>query len=359
MALFPLFPGQNEMDQIQKIHNVLGTPPPELLARKFKRNASHMDFNFPEKKGTGIERLIPHADAELTELMKKLIRYDPDERILARQALKDPYFRELRDAEKDMATAAAPIQPSSGGGGSRSRDPSIAKAGMSSSSSAASGGDHNENPEQTHEPSRTGSPTGAGVSGVSMEERSGGLPTIRQERRKAGGGGAGGGADSEGDGHEDGMVLPPIGGLKGKRDSKMKTQTFKTAANATLQKPTMPVHGTVTVHGAMAGSHGTSSQGPHTLGVLGTSKGFSGTMSSAAGAGTTTSMSSTDAMSSTNPHSWAGTKDQDHIRGVSSGSGGATVDKMNSTWAPNHGHGSRRYVSPFGAKMALGGGKKR
>ena len=34
---FPLFPGQNEMDQIQKIHNVLGTPSPDLLASKFKR----------------------------------------------------------------------------------------------------------------------------------------------------------------------------------------------------------------------------------------------------------------------------------------------------------------------------------
>ena len=36
-ARFPLFPGQNEMDQIQKIHNVLGTPSPDLLASKFKR----------------------------------------------------------------------------------------------------------------------------------------------------------------------------------------------------------------------------------------------------------------------------------------------------------------------------------
>jgi len=365
VALFPLFPGQNEMDQIQKIHNVLGTPPAELLARKFKRNASHMDFNFPEKKGTGIERLIPHADAELTELMKKLIRYDPDERILARQALKDPFFRDLRDAEKEMAPSGAPLQPS----GARSRDPSIAKAAMSSSSSAASAGDHSENPEQTHEPSRTGSPIGAGSSGQTMapsipEERSGGLPTIRQERRKAGAGGGAGGADSEGDGHDDGngMVLPPIGGLKGKRDSKMKTQTqtFKTAANATLQKPAMAGHGTMTVHGAMAGSQGGGSQGPHSLGVLGTSKGLTGTMSSAAGAGTTTSMSSTDAMSSTNPHGWVGTKDQDHMRGVSSGSGGpnsSVTEKMNSTWAPNHG-GRGRYVSPFGAKMALGGKKR-
>lgn len=184
-----------------------------------------------------------------------------------------------------------------------------------------------------------------------------GLPTIRQERRKAGGGGGAGGADSEGDGHEDGMVLPPIGGLKGKRDGKNKTQTFKTAANATLQKPALAQHGTMTVHGAMTGSHGSGSQGPNSLGVLGTSKGLAGTMSSAAGAGTTTM--STDAMSSTNPHSWAGTKDQDHMRGVSSGSGGPTVtEKMNSTWAPNHGQVSRRYVSPFGAKMVLGGKKR-
>merc|ERR1719321_936577 len=95
------------MDQIQKIHNVLGTPSPELLARKFKRNASHMDFNFPEKKGTGIERLIPHATPDLVELMMKLIRYDPDDRILARQALKDVYFRELREAEKEEGRGGA------------------------------------------------------------------------------------------------------------------------------------------------------------------------------------------------------------------------------------------------------------
>jgi len=100
MALFPLFPGSNELDQIQKIHNVLGTPSPELLARKFKCNASHSDFNFLEKRGTGIERLIPHASAEVSNLMQRLLEYDPDDRIVARQALKDPYFRELRAAER-------------------------------------------------------------------------------------------------------------------------------------------------------------------------------------------------------------------------------------------------------------------
>ncbi|CAL1147232.1 unnamed protein product [Cladocopium goreaui] len=342
VALFPLFPGQNEMDQIQKIHNVLGTPAAELLARKFRRNASHMDFNFPEKKGTGIERLIPHAEPELVELMKKLVRYDPDERILARQALKDPYFRELREAEKDRRGIVAQLQSGSAAGstnGSRSRDP-MAKvgdccdpllrlAGISVTSSVSA--DH-ENPEQTHEPSRTSSP--------GPEESRGALPSIRHERRKAGG--------VEEDGHDDGMVLPPIGGLKGKRDSKMKT-TFKTAANASLQKP---MHGT-TVHGSMAPAHSEKSG----LGVL-TSKGFSGTVRSTGGTNTQMSMSSAE-MSSTNPHSWT---TSEHGAGVLCRARTSHRQDEFYLGAQFTAEALSRpamhaYVSPFGAKMALG--KKR
>jgi len=334
VALFPLFPGQNEMDQIQKIHNVLGTPSPELLARKFKRNASHMDFNFPEKKGTGLERLIPHADVELIELIKKLIKYDPDDRILARQALKDPYFRDIRDAEKDAAQTGPALQANIN---PRSRDPMLAKASMSSSSSVASTGDrgdmNHDAPETTHEP----------VGVAPEDERSGGLPTIKQENRKKEHrrtGGDAGGAESDDAGENgEGTVLPPIGGLKGKRDSKVKTQTFKNAGNATLQKPAMvatTVHGAIAVHGG---------------GV----KGFAGALgnaSSTIGAGST-SMSSGDPMSSTNPHSWANGKDAEHRRSASPGSA-PIADKMNSSWAPNHSHQPRRYVSPFDAKMAPG-----
>jgi len=46
VALFPLFPGQNEMDQIQKIHNILGTPPAELLALEPPQLAQRLDALF-------------------------------------------------------------------------------------------------------------------------------------------------------------------------------------------------------------------------------------------------------------------------------------------------------------------------
>ena len=47
LTLKPLFPGDNELDQLHMIHNVVGTPPQKLLD-KYQRQASHMQFNFPQ-----------------------------------------------------------------------------------------------------------------------------------------------------------------------------------------------------------------------------------------------------------------------------------------------------------------------
>ncbi|EDV20300.1 uncharacterized protein TRIADDRAFT_32294, partial [Trichoplax adhaerens] len=55
-----------------------------------------INFNFPHKVGKGIERYLPHASPECISLIKKLCCYDPDERIAGRQALKHPYFKEIR-----------------------------------------------------------------------------------------------------------------------------------------------------------------------------------------------------------------------------------------------------------------------
>ena len=35
-----------------------------------KRHASHMDFNFPKKIGTGIKNLIPHATPDCVNLIE-------------------------------------------------------------------------------------------------------------------------------------------------------------------------------------------------------------------------------------------------------------------------------------------------
>ena len=99
LALFPLFPGNNELDQVHKIHNIMGTPGPEIL-EQFQKQASHMDFNFPPKEGTGIDKLIPHVTPECRDIIKQLLIYDNEKRISTRQALSHPYFAELASSEE-------------------------------------------------------------------------------------------------------------------------------------------------------------------------------------------------------------------------------------------------------------------
>uniref|UniRef100_A0A3Q2PCR2 MOK protein kinase n=1 Tax=Fundulus heteroclitus TaxID=8078 RepID=A0A3Q2PCR2_FUNHE len=102
MSLNPLFPGTNELDQVTKIHNVLGSPEQSLL-QKFKRSRA-MHFNFPPKKGSGISRLLPSCPAPALSLLYQMLAYDPDERIAAGTALRHTYFRETRMAEKKAET---------------------------------------------------------------------------------------------------------------------------------------------------------------------------------------------------------------------------------------------------------------
>jgi len=111
LSLYPLFPGTNELDQVQKIHQIMGTPTVELL-NHFKKKSSHMDFNFPpNQEGTGIEKMIPHIAPECVDLIIKLLAYNPDERLSARQGLRHPWFRDLREAEKRGQATAKTMSP--------------------------------------------------------------------------------------------------------------------------------------------------------------------------------------------------------------------------------------------------------
>ena len=61
-----------------------------------------MEFNFPKKEGTGIAKLIPNVSPEATEIITKLLVYDNSNRMSAGTALKHPYFKELKDADKSF-----------------------------------------------------------------------------------------------------------------------------------------------------------------------------------------------------------------------------------------------------------------
>ena len=72
-ALYPLFPGTNEVDQINRIHKLLGTPSAEVLARFRAKGAAHINFNFQPQKAVGVAQLLTHAASDAVELMTKVL----------------------------------------------------------------------------------------------------------------------------------------------------------------------------------------------------------------------------------------------------------------------------------------------
>ena len=63
--------------------------------RYFSRN-NQVDFNFPPRRGTGISRQLTQCSADAIDLLNQLCVYDPDHRLTAVEALRHPYFDDLR-----------------------------------------------------------------------------------------------------------------------------------------------------------------------------------------------------------------------------------------------------------------------
>lgn len=99
ISLFPLFPGTNELDQIERIHNVTGSPSSELLDR-FKKYSSHLKFDFPPKEAAGIGPKIPHCSKPCVDLIEELLTYNPDQRPTARQSLQHLYFKDMVEEDR-------------------------------------------------------------------------------------------------------------------------------------------------------------------------------------------------------------------------------------------------------------------
>lgn len=90
--LAPLFAGENEMDQLHKIISVLGTPPKEWVFGH--KQAKALNIKFKECEKISLRTIIPNASSHAIDMLEKMLRYDPVNRISATEALQHPYFTE-------------------------------------------------------------------------------------------------------------------------------------------------------------------------------------------------------------------------------------------------------------------------
>lgn len=93
LALRPLFAGENELDQLHKIHLILGSPTERIL-RKFSK--ATIDYKFPYKKPKPLLLLLPHVSPSALDLLKNTLIYHPNARISIYKLMDHPYFYDIR-----------------------------------------------------------------------------------------------------------------------------------------------------------------------------------------------------------------------------------------------------------------------
>ena len=104
----PLFPGENELDQVHLIHQVLGTPPIEVLS-DFESKTKSIKIDFRPVKGSGIDVMLPeHVSDKARDLMKGLLVYKAEDRITTKEALRHSYFKEFRMMESPARNSPSP-----------------------------------------------------------------------------------------------------------------------------------------------------------------------------------------------------------------------------------------------------------
>ncbi|OSD05535.1 kinase-like protein [Trametes coccinea BRFM310] len=97
----PLFKGKDYVDQLNKILDVLGTPDDAVVSRIASPKAQAYMRSLPLKKKVPFEKLIPTADPQAVDLLEKLLKFDPAERITVVDALEHPWLSAYHDVSDE------------------------------------------------------------------------------------------------------------------------------------------------------------------------------------------------------------------------------------------------------------------
>ena len=99
LTLEPLFPGDDEIDQVNKINYILGSPSNDLFEKFVKNSAHRNEFNFEYQKGVGINKYLNHVSPNIVDLISKMLIYDPDKRPTAKECLNHECFKDLLEQD--------------------------------------------------------------------------------------------------------------------------------------------------------------------------------------------------------------------------------------------------------------------
>lgn len=100
------------MDQLSKIHNILGTPSPKLISKLSIHKSCNLQ-QFPKQTGTGLLPLLTNISSDGQDILKQMLIYDPDMRSNVKRLLEHRYFINYRDhSDKVLQRRVSFTEPS-------------------------------------------------------------------------------------------------------------------------------------------------------------------------------------------------------------------------------------------------------
>ncbi|KZT10053.1 kinase-like protein [Laetiporus sulphureus 93-53] len=97
----PLFKGKDYVDQLNKILDVLGTPDDEVIRRVASQKAAAYVRSLPIRKAVSFSKVLPVADLQATDLLTKILAFDPASRFSVVEALEHPWLASYHDVNDE------------------------------------------------------------------------------------------------------------------------------------------------------------------------------------------------------------------------------------------------------------------
>lgn len=93
----PVFAGTDYVNQLNRILQILGTPPEQTLRQIRSRNVRAYIQQLGVVRGVSFSALFPNATPSAIDLLRQMLEFSPEVRITVEQALKHPYLEVWHD----------------------------------------------------------------------------------------------------------------------------------------------------------------------------------------------------------------------------------------------------------------------